>query len=349
MIKSPHTLADLDAMAQVFFKDVESEFSLNSKLIAYPNNYLKPVINYLHANLATIISGRPEVLEKEIVNIQPLIDQSVATFLFPNPSLANKNGLAITGHSQRQSHVRKLIKVEIGKIFNYDSNHLSFTKKNRGAIAYKHAKRLGFNTCPYCNANFTYTIRNKRMKFRPQFDHFLNKDRYPYFAVSFYNLVPSCALCNSGALKGTKLFSIGTHLHPFTDDMEGLYEFRTNISAVDFLVNNEYFTLKLQPCRGVNKKTGKRAAANIKVFGLKDRYRFHKDIAGDILKKSYVYNKTAIENLFNSFKIGDAMIFKSTSEVKELIMGNYLHPDNFHRRILSKLTKDIAEEFGVTI
>ncbi|MBT1695920.1 hypothetical protein KK083_03465 [Fulvivirgaceae bacterium PWU4] len=350
MIRSPHTLVDLDAKANIFFNDIKKELQLHRKLHAHPNDYLKPTMRYLELNLETIITGRPDILENEAAkNIQPLVEQAVIDFLLSNPSLKDKKGKDITDTKKREAYARNIIKSEITKIFNYDLDDDSFRDKDHGAVAYRHAKRLNTNTCPYCNGNFTFTIRNKRMKCRPQFDHFLNKDRYPYFALSFYNLIPSCALCNSGALKGRKLFSITTHLHPFIDDIEGLYEFRTSINAVDFLVNNEDFTLQLKPCQNVSKKERKKAMANIEVFGLQDRYGFHKDIAGDVLKKSYVYNKTAIENLFTSFKIGNHLIFKSESEVKELIMGNYLHPNNFHKRILSKLTKDIAEEFGLTI
>ncbi len=349
MIKSPHSLADLDLMALLFLKDIKSELQLSNKLRRYPNNYLKSVMNVLQANLKTIIIGRPDVLEREIANITPLIDQAVNAFLIANPVINDKHGRPILVAKKREAYARDEIKKEIKTIFDYDFSNYSFTKKDKGAVAYRHAKRLDINTCPYCNGNFTFTIKNKRMKSRPQFDHFLNKDRYPYLALSFYNLIPSCALCNSGALKGKKPFSIYTHLHPFVDNIEGLYEFRTNIDSVDFLVKNDDFTLKLQLCKGIAKNTGKRAAASIGVFGLQDRYKFHKDIAGDVIKKSHIYNQTAIENLFTAFKIGNDFIFKSPSEVKELVMGNYLHPDNFHKRILSKLTKDIAEEFGLTI
>lgn len=35
-----------------------------------------------------------------------------------------------------------------------------------------------------------------------QFNHFYDKGTYPYLALSFYNLIPSCSTCNSSKVKG---------------------------------------------------------------------------------------------------------------------------------------------------
>lgn len=38
---------------------------------------------------------------------------------------------------------------------------------------------------------------------RPTFDHWFAKDDHPLLALSFYNLIPSCNICNS-SVKGKK-------------------------------------------------------------------------------------------------------------------------------------------------
>lgn len=346
MIKIPHTIADLDIMAVDFMKDLYSSFPLRLNLQAVPAGPLKAIASYLDGNLDKIITGRPNVLEQESTIIGPLIQQAVADYLGTHPPFKTKKGVIIKDNDINKAKAKKIILKQIALIFDYDQTKDSFVKNNNGAFAYRHAERLNMSTCPYCNANFTFTIRSKKMKCRPQFDHFLNKKRHPYFGLSFFNLIPCCALCNSGAVKGQKEFNTSTHIHPFIEDLEGLYQFRINIRAVDFLVGKKAFDVELQPCKPVNNL---RANASIEVFGLRDRYAFHKDVAGEVLSKAYMYNETAIKNLFKSFKVNDNYIFASESEVKELIMGNYLHPDHFHKRILSKLTRDIAEEFGLTI
>lgn len=348
MIKSPYSLVELDAKALLYYKDITTAFGLRAQLAATPNDELKPVMNYLHANLREILLGKPDRLEFHANVIQPMIVTAKALYRAHNPVIL-VNGTPLSARKMT-TYINNWVKNAIKAIFNYDTEETtSFTRRENGAVAYRHAKRLAISACPYCNAQFTFTIRNKRIKTRPEFDHFLNKGRYPYLALSFYNLIPSCSLCNSGGLKGQKPFSIATHLHPFIDNIEGLYEFRTKIAAVDFLVNGDDFSLKLQPCAGVSKLARSRAEKSIGVFAIEDRYSFHKDYAGEILTKAYVYNNSTIEALFAAFDIGGHRLFTSRAEIKELIMGNFLHPDRFHKRILSKLTKDIAEEFGLTI
>lgn len=349
MIKSQHSLAKLDAMAKIFYKEIDSEFNLTIKLTAWPNDELKPVMNFMLQNLKKLITGRPEVLESLATQLMPIINQAKVDYRANHPAIL-KNGIALVTIKEINRYVNDLVKKSFRTIFTYDlpSNNC-FTQKYNGALAYRHAKRLATNTCPYCNTQFTFTIKNKRAKTRPQFDHFLDKGTHPYFALSFYNLIPSCQTCNSAGIKGQKQFSIKTHLHPFIDNIEGLYQFKTKVDAADFLVKGEDFKLILLPCIGISQAEKKRGKRNINAFALDDRYKFHKDYAEEIIKKAYFYNNTAIEDLFTSFKIGTKSIFKSEAEVKELVMGNYLEADSFHKRILSKLTKDIAEEFGLTL
>lgn len=64
--------------------------------------------------------------------------------------------------------------------------------------------KLGFITntrlriCPYCGID--KVIESKRTK--NEIDHFLPKGKYPFFAVSYYNLIPSCNSCNRADHKG---------------------------------------------------------------------------------------------------------------------------------------------------
>nr|WP_067060010.1 hypothetical protein [Mucilaginibacter sp. L294] len=348
MIKSPYSLAELDAKAQLFYRDIKTEFLIKAKLAATPNDEMKPVMNYLHLHLDEIITGRPDRLEFHRDQIELLVKIAKRNYDASHPNIVYKN-VILTGRP-KATYISKWANESMKRIFNYDFvKQTSFTRKHDGAIAYRHAKRLKVNSCPYCNSQFTFTIRNKRLKTRPEFDHFLNKGRFPYLALSFFNLIPSCSLCNSGTLKGGNLFSILTHLHPFLDNIEGLYEFKTKIDAVDFLVNGEDFTIALRPCLGVSSLKRARAENSIEVFAINDRYRFHKDYASEILTKAYVYNNSTIESLFTSFEIGGKKIFSSEAEIKELVLGNVLHPDRFHKKILSKLAKDVAEEFGLTL
>ena len=344
MIKIPYNLTELDKMAAIFCQDIEKEFSITTKLTNWPNDELKPVMTYLASRVNKVICGQPHELELEIQSLETLIKTAKQKYKNNNP--LNSKGQPIT-----EANLNKWFKEEVFKVFDYETTKDSFTKKDSGRLAYKHAKLLNMNTCPYCNANFTFTIRNKRMKSRPQFDHFYNKNRYPYLSLSFYNLIPSCALCNSGALKGQKQFSLANNIHPLIESMHNIYQFRTKIDAVDFLVSARSFELKLVLCPTIKltDKAAIKAQNNLEVFALNDRYSYHKDIVESVIKNSYVYCNTAIADLYKTFEINGKSIFSSELEIKELIVGNYLSLTDSHKRIHTKLVREIAEEFGIVI
>ena len=51
----------------------------------------------------------------------------------------------------------------------------------------------GLLVCPYCNRNY---INDREPFLGAEMDHFYSKDKYPMFAVSLYNFIPSCSTCN---------------------------------------------------------------------------------------------------------------------------------------------------------
>lgn len=63
-----------------------------------------------------------------------------------------------------------------------------------GDAAYWLMEQLNVRTCPYCNRNYTTFTATKKM--RPDFDHYYPQSIFPYFALSFFNLIPSCSFCN---------------------------------------------------------------------------------------------------------------------------------------------------------
>ena len=52
--------------------------------------------------------------------------------------------------------------------------------------------------CPYCGL----TIIKPSNKTKHQIDHFFPKGKYPFLALSYYNLIPSCDKCNESPHKG---------------------------------------------------------------------------------------------------------------------------------------------------
>ena len=65
---------------------------------------------------------------------------------------------------------------------------------------------LDVKVCPYCNRCLIEPINDGADKKTVvgELDHFYCKSKYPYLAVSLYNLVPSCGICNGKSRKGEK-------------------------------------------------------------------------------------------------------------------------------------------------
>lgn len=65
---------------------------------------------------------------------------------------------------------------------------------------------LDVKVCPYCNRCLIEPIDDGADKKTVvgELDHFYCKSKYPYLAVSLYNLVPSCGICNGKSRKGEK-------------------------------------------------------------------------------------------------------------------------------------------------
>lgn len=178
------------------------------------------------------------------------------------------------------------------KIFSYNSFR-------RSSECINLLRNIGFDsaTCPYCNHNVLDIVHNaSRHKVSGStayldIDHFFSKVQNPFFAVSFFNLLPSCHSCNS-IDKGDKLFALDTHIHPYQESFDDLYRFRISLKA---LLGDPIDHIYID-------KVGARANDNTVVdFNLQDRYSKRIDEAGKLvelfLKYKWTFGK-AEENIF---------------------------------------------------
>lgn len=194
--------------------------------------------------------------------------------------------------------------------------------------------QLDVNTCPYCNRSYTFTIAEKDTKTRPHFDHFLPKSRYPYLALSFYNLVPACPICNT--LKGDKLITLNPYgLDPSKDHLR--FEIRSsNPEDLSWIKDKSQIDIAIKSPSG-------QADENIKKLGLRPLYEGHKDYIKEIIDKVQAYNATYYESLIISFK----GLGKTHEEIDRLIWGSYIDTAEHGQRPLSKLTRDILEQLKI--
>ncbi len=319
IIRKVENLTNLTDGSEVFFNDLTSR---NYEL------------------LKTIIVGRPDKLKKVVDDFE----SKVANRIYPS--------LTTVVHGKDvPSDFAKHIK----SVFNYDS----FIEKKKSWCAYDLCDLITINVCPYCNRNYTFTLKVKDNGLvRPELDHFLPKSKFPYLALSFYNLIPSCHICNSN-LKHAHEFDLENYLHPYITSFDEVVRFgidfikKSTLSNKDlvkhfgvnfFYGDNTSFEIVLRQ-KAADNSLFEKAKRNIEVFRIKELYNRHKDLVQDIILSSFIYTEDYIKNLLNDY---NGQLFVNREDVLRHITRNYPSPYLMPNRPFSKLTKDIYEEFGIT-
>lgn len=264
------------------------------------------------------------------------IKQNIEYFLKAKPDEFED---VITKIKQNNIDKNRLKKAFVGgKNKGENFGYTKFSSKGTTTYnAYDLAQKLKINVCPYCNRNYTFTIKDKNSKStRPDFDHFYDKGTHPILALSFYNLIPSCILCNS-RLKSTAKFSTIKYLHPYKDSFNDYAKFRLKIINSKFFYDEKGFDLKLE--------TSDVKAEKIKeAFALETLYQEHKDIALELIQKAQIYNESYIDELYQKY---EGTLFKNREDLLRLISGGYIEDKDINKRPLSKLIKDISEELDL--
>ncbi|MDO6597251.1 hypothetical protein Q4512_10030 [Oceanihabitans sp. 2_MG-2023] len=199
---------------------------------------------------------------------------------------------------------------------------------------YRLARLLDKHTCTYCNREYVFVYRNPSGSGKgmvPQFDHWFAKTDYPLLAISFYNLIPSCATCNT--IKSSTDLNLTDHLHPYVDsNISSTYEFSylpiTNIDNRIILKNSSLFNSK-----GLD---------TVNALNLPLIYKGHsgKELQ-DLIDLRYKYSDNYL-NILLEDTFGDLQISKE--ERYRLIFGIELDEENHHKRIFSKFKGDIISE-----
>lgn len=212
------------------------------------------------------------------------------------------------------------------------------------SIANDVLERLKIRTCPYCNRNYTFTVKSsssaagKKFTTRPEFDHFYCKSKHPLLALSFYNLVPSCSICNHG--KATDDIGVNPYFDVFQSKF-GIYDKTKNV-----LLNiNKIMRTKSKDDFSVGfVNPSRNEQLNIDGLGLAVLYDQHKDYVMDLIEKSTSYGSLEQNQALSD---GFQGLFRTPQEVFDFVWGKYLNEEELENRPLSKLTKDILEQLGI--
>jgi hypothetical protein len=240
---------------------------------------------------------------------------------------------------------KKEIYEKIKKLFNYSDKYQS------KVLTPFFTENFNFRTCFYCNKDFITNFKKEKNELVSTFqlDHFYDKGTYPYLALSFYNLIPSCPTCNSSKVKGSK----NTFEH---DSKIGTFKNETCIAPndenFDFHQKVKFKLLLDESCKNLHIKSKDDIDINLKenysdmydkyieIFKLNERYKAHKDIVFDMIQKAELYPESRLKELQDLTGIPFQQIKK---DIFNLIDEN----EDLSKQPFSKLIVDMSQELGI--
>lgn len=209
----------------------------------------------------------------------------------------------------------------------YDSKIAAFFEGRAGA--------LGITSCHYCDLSYinAYTLKSSganQTRRHFDLDHFLPKSECPIIALSLFNFVPSCQVCNS-RIKLANTIGSNKRQHDKFNPASVKYDFdknvkirlRMNTPSVSFSNPNDYY-IHFSSHSGYDKV--------VDFFHLEERYEFHKVEAIRLKRLKSRYPKSAIQKIAK-------LLHKSEYEVCEDLFHNKYLADN--GRCFEKLTRDM--------
>lgn len=302
--------------------------------------------------------------EKHFSNVEGLIRNRITVVLRrgyagkgPNRLALNARTITFLNDLLIGDHLRDLIMIKPDSITGYlaglrisypnfivpNSNDNKVLRNIFLANGYDHKlfdkwnfiRNIELDTCPYCNRNYIYYL-SKTSEIKPQIDHFYSKSKYPFFALSFYNLIPSCQTCNGFGAKEEKDCHAEGLINPYLLDHDNFgftYDI-VNINFLNPLLDKASVTVRFRHS----------IAGHLTVFKLDKLYAQHSDHVLELIIKSKVaysgqYRKF-LHDTFTGFTFSD-------HEIDRMVLGNYSQVEEIHKRPLAKLYQDIGRQLGL--
>lgn len=194
--------------------------------------------------------------------------------------------------------------------------------------------KIDVATCPYCNeVNLHSFYSNSRKSERRNFDwdHFIPKDEYPFLAISFFNLVPACKVCNF--LKKAELVRLNPHEN---FEVNELFKFYVTGKSIDILKHSEDIELAVLISTSPN---GKKIEEIIDTVCLDSRYASQKNFIFNVLNKKRIYHSPLWPSISN-------IIYQNgyeQTDINRLLFTEYTSSHEYYKSPFSKLTSDLLK------
>ena len=201
--------------------------------------------------------------------------------------------------------------------------------------------RFGLEVCPYCNRQYITSFENRETKketVTADLDHFYPQSLFPLFALSLYNLIPSCLVCN----RVIKLNRFQDIWNPYKKGFDKNACFQiTGAEAITSLTgSNDEFQLNLVNVAPAATDDFRLTDNTLTFFKFHEIYQSHKQYVRELLYKKHAYSEgylNKLQDIFRGAKIGDA-------DANLILYGHDIDAAKTDRRILGKLTYDLVKK-----
>jgi 5-methylcytosine-specific restriction endonuclease McrA len=309
---------------------------------------------YISVRINTLVhqKGVTYNLAKEFIDNLALTDIAIGEIRYLKKYLVKYNKAIATlrkncSDKQFQKKLEKFNSI-IEYVFNYKSfrdnkNNIVIHNLRTSWNRHKLISLMDIRTCPYCNRQFITNYRDTNdNKTTADLDHFYPQSKYPFLALSLYNFVPSCQICNS-RFKGYQ-FNAEKHIYPYNEEFGSDAKFMIKARNMDYVwTDTNEFEIELSVKKDCENQ--EKIENSINTFNIDMVYQIHKDYVQEIVKKAIAYDSEMIKSLSMEYP----KMFKSESDIWQCIMANYLTEEQLGNRPLAKLCKDISEQFGIKL
>lgn len=258
-----------------------------------------------------------------------------------------------------EQNLKELVLADRGQMMDYINKFQSTSSEKNSDILVKMLfkyhrvnhivaeiiSELDVNVCPYCNMQYTTILKRKHISaskkdniiYKLTLDHYYPKSKYPFLALSIWNLIPCCHNCNlAKSNHDTYKFPI---LYPYEDEFgyDIVFSAKPNKNSdfVKFICGLESdFNIIIENLKGQLPDSVHR---QLDMFDLEELYASHKHYVQNILKKTYIYSDDYIRNLCNQFPD----ILGTKDKTMQIIYMTDMDKDSWSNHILGKLTRDI--------
>ena len=223
-------------------------------------------------------------------------------------------------------------------------------------------KEMGIKACVYCNAQYISIFKyfdSEKGRIQVcgtcELDHYYDKATWPCFAISFYNLIPSCSKCNNIKRNNKLKFKLYTNdpieISPFVfsldDESLARYLLSHQSNSVEilfnpssYLLNKKYYTPQrsadeydndFQECCKLHKE----------ILHITELYNSHRDIVEKMILRYRSLTKSYKDQLLKMYEKIDARINMS---YEEFLYGFIDSPNRIHEEPFSKLKQDVLNQ-----